>query len=116
MRAMENKSEILFYTAENGKTKIQVRLEDETVWLTQKQIAELFDKSRVTITEHIKNVFAEGELDENSVCRNFRHTTSHISIWLFISWLAYLNVFDSWSKKKSASIFFLYLPIRSLWM
>ena len=51
-----------------------MRLEDETVWLTQKQIAELFDKSRVTITEHIKNVFAEGELEENSVCRNFRHT------------------------------------------
>ena len=71
---MENKSEILFYTAENGKTKLQVRLEDETVWLTQKQIAELFEKSRVTITEHIKNVFTEGELVENSVCRNFRHT------------------------------------------
>jgi len=71
---MENKSEILFYTAENGKTKLQVRLEDETVWLTQKQIAELFDKSRVTITEHIKNVFTEGELVEDSVCRNFRHT------------------------------------------
>ncbi len=71
---MENQSEILFYTAEDGKTKLQVRLEDETVWLSQKQIADLFDKSRVTITEHIKNVFAEGELEENSVCRNFRHT------------------------------------------
>lgn len=71
---MENQSEILFYTADNGKTKLQVRLEDETVWLTQKQIAELFDKNRVTITEHVKNVFAEGELEENSVCRNFRHT------------------------------------------
>jgi len=71
---MENQSEILFYTAEDGQTKIQVRLEDETVWLSQKQIAELFDKSRVTITEHIKNVFAEGELEENSVCQNFRHT------------------------------------------
>ena len=71
---MENQSEILFYIAEDGKTKLQVRLEDETVWLSQKQIAELFEKSRVTITEHIKNVFGEGELVENSVCRNFRHT------------------------------------------
>jgi len=44
------------------------------VWLTQKQIAVLFDKSRVTITEHIKNIFGEGELSEISVCRNFRHT------------------------------------------
>ena len=58
---MENQSEILFYIAEDGKTKLQVRLEDETVWLSQKQIAELFEKSRVTITEHIKNVFGEGE-------------------------------------------------------
>ena len=71
---MENQSEILFYTADDGKTKLQVRLEDETVWLSQKQISELFDKSRVTITEHIGNVFSEGELDEISVCRNFRHT------------------------------------------
>jgi hypothetical protein len=71
---MENKSEILIFNTEDGKTKIQVRLEDETVWLSQKQIAELFDKNRVTITEHIKNIFSEGELDENSVCRIFRHT------------------------------------------
>jgi hypothetical protein len=71
---MENQSEILFYTADDGKTKLQVRLEDDTVWLSQKQISELFDKSRVTITEHIGNVFTEGELEENSVCRNFRHT------------------------------------------
>ena len=74
---MENQSEILFYTADDGKTKLQVRLEDETVWLSQKQISELFDKSRVTITEHIGNVFSEGELDEISVCRNFRHTADN---------------------------------------
>ena len=71
---MEHQSEILIYNAEDGKIKLQVRLEDDTVWLSQKQIAELFDKNRVTITEHIKNVFTEGELEENSVCRNFRHT------------------------------------------
>ena len=71
---MQHQFEILIYQTEEGKTKIQVKLEDDTVWLSQKQIAELFDKNRVTITEHIKNVFTEGELDENSVCRNSRHT------------------------------------------
>lgn len=70
----ESNSEIIFYTTDEGKTKLQVRLEEDTVWLTQKQIAQLFDKSRVTITEHISNVFQEGELEESTVCRNFRHT------------------------------------------
>ncbi len=74
MSEMENKSEILLYTAGDGKTNLSVRLEDETVWLTQKQMAELFDKSRGAITEHIKNIFPEGELEEISVCRKFRHT------------------------------------------
>jgi hypothetical protein len=77
---MDSQSEILFYTADDGQTKLQVRLEDDTVWLNQKQIALLFDKSRVTITEHIKNVFSEAELEENVVCRNFRHTTQHGAI------------------------------------
>lgn len=77
---MENQSEILFYTADDGKTKLQVRLDDDTVWLNQQQIAQLFDKSRVTITEHIKNLFSEEELEENVVCRNFRHTTQHGAI------------------------------------
>ncbi|MBA4410694.1 MAG: virulence RhuM family protein [Bacteroidota bacterium] len=78
---MNSQSEILFYTADDGKTKLQVRLEDDTVWLTQKQIAELFDKGRVTITEHIKNVFTEGELNEDSVCRKFRHTADDGKIY-----------------------------------
>lgn len=67
-------SNIIIYQTEDGKTKIETRLEDETVWLTQAQLAELFQKNRVTITEHIRNIFNEGELEENSVCRNFRHT------------------------------------------
>lgn len=71
---MDNNSELILYQTEDGQTKINVRLNDETVWLTQKQMAELFDKSRVTITEHIGNVFNEGELVENSVCRKIRHT------------------------------------------
>jgi hypothetical protein len=65
-----NNSEILIYQAEDGQTKIQTRLEEETVWLTQAQIAALFGKGRTTITEHIGNIFSEGELEENVVCRN----------------------------------------------
>jgi hypothetical protein len=71
-----NESKILIYQSVDGKTKLEVRLENETVWLTQAQIAELFQKSRVNITEHIGNIFNEGELDEISVCRKFRHTAS----------------------------------------
>jgi len=71
-----SESNIIIYQAEGGITKIETRLEDETVWLTQKQMAELFGKSRVTITEHIGNVFKEGELEESSVCRKFRHTAN----------------------------------------
>jgi hypothetical protein len=73
---MENASQILIYQTEDGRTKIETRLQDETVWLTQAEMAELFQKNRVTITEHIRNIFKEGELIEDSVCRKFRHTAS----------------------------------------
>jgi hypothetical protein len=75
-----NKGEILIYQNQDGNIKIDVRLEQETVWLTQAQIALLFGKGRTTITEHIANVFSEGELLENVVCRNFRLTTPHGAI------------------------------------
>jgi hypothetical protein len=74
-KKMEN-TNFLIYQTESGGTKIEVRLENETVWLTQAQLAELFQKSRTTITEHISNIFKENELDEISVCRNFRHTAA----------------------------------------
>lgn len=73
-------TEILIYQTEDGQTKIQTRLENETVWLTQAQMATLFGKGRSTVTEHILNTFKEGELDEEVVCRNFRHTTQHGAI------------------------------------
>lgn len=73
-------SEILIYQNQDGNIKVDVRLEEETVWLTQDQMALLFGKGRSTITEHIQNVFKEGELDEKVVCRNFRHTTQHRAI------------------------------------
>ncbi len=72
-----NDSEILIYQAADGKIRIDVRLEDETVWLTQDHMAGLFGKSKKTISEHIRNIFSEGELDEGVVVRNFRTTTRH---------------------------------------
>jgi hypothetical protein len=73
-------SEIILYQTEDGQTKIETRLENETVWLTQAQMAELFGKGRTTITEHLGNIFKEGELDKIVVCREFRHTTPHGAI------------------------------------
>lgn len=69
--------EILIYQNDVGDVKIDVRLEGETVWLTQEQMATLFGKARSTVAEHIQNVFHEGELEEGVVCRNFRQTTRH---------------------------------------
>lgn len=70
-------SEIVIYQNPDGTIKIDVRLEDETVWLTQDQMATLFGKAKSTINEHLKNIFAEGELDEKVVVRKFRQTTQH---------------------------------------
>ena len=64
-------SEIILYTTEDGITKINVQLENETVWLTQKQMAILFDKNVMTINEHIKNIYGEGELTESATIRKF---------------------------------------------
>ena len=69
---MEN--EIIIYQTQDGKTKIDVKIEDETVWLNQAQMVELFQSSKANISEHIAHIFNEGELDENSVVRNFRTT------------------------------------------
>ncbi len=73
-------SEIIIYSDSDGEVRLDVRLEDETVWLTQAHLAELFGKGRSTITEHIGNIFSEGELEEKVVCRYFRHTTKHGAI------------------------------------
>jgi len=69
---MENKDQIVIYKAADGQTQIDVQLQDETVWLNQTQMAELFDKSKKTISEHINNVFKEGELDKMSTSRKSR--------------------------------------------
>lgn len=67
-------AEFLIFTSQNEKNSIEVKIYDENIWLTQKFIAELFGKSRNTITEHLRNIFKDEELGENSVCREFRHT------------------------------------------
>ena len=73
-------SEILIYQNQEGNIKVDVRLEEETVWLTQEQMGLLFGKAKSTISEHIKNIFIEGELDQSVVVRKFRTTTSHGAI------------------------------------
>ena len=77
---MDEQGNIVIYQSEDGSIRLDVRLEDKTVWLTQEQIAMLFNKGRSTITEHISNIFKEGELEENKVCRKIRHTTQHGAI------------------------------------
>ena len=69
-------SEILIYQTDDGHTKIDVKFEDETVWLTQAQLCELYQTSKSNISEHIKHIFEEGELEEASVVRKFRTTAS----------------------------------------
>ena len=67
---------MIIYQSDDG-VKLDVRLENKTVWLNVEQIAELFNKGRSTINEHILNIFKEGELDEKVVCRKFRQTIQH---------------------------------------
>ena len=70
-------AEILLYQIEDGQTRLEVRLQEETVWLIQKRMAELFQKNVRTINEHIQNIFAEGELASESVVRKFRITAEY---------------------------------------
>jgi hypothetical protein len=70
------RSEIVIYQANDTSTKIEANIADETIWLSQQQIVDLFDSSKANISEHLKNIFLSGELDEISVVRNFRTTAS----------------------------------------
>lgn len=69
-----NNSDFILYTSQEGEIRVDVFVNDETVWLTQKAMQDLFDRSKSTVSEHISNVFKEGELDENQVVRKFRTT------------------------------------------
>jgi len=87
----QKNSEILIYQNQEGKIQLDVRLENETVWLTQEHMAELFGKAKSTINEHIKNIFAEGELAEPEVMKKFgisefqQKTTNYYNLDVIIS-------------------------------
>ncbi|GHT71537.1 hypothetical protein FACS1894174_07730 [Bacteroidia bacterium] len=74
-------AEFLVFTSQSGENFIEVRVQDETVWLTQKAISELFGVDRTVITKHLKNIFESNELQENSVCANFAHTAADEKIY-----------------------------------
>ena len=75
--ANNNFSEFLLYTTPNGKVKVEIFLRDESIWLTQEKIAQLFGVQRPAITKHLKNIFLSGELDERMVSSILEHTTEH---------------------------------------
>ena len=79
--SQESESPVLLYKTSDGRTHLEVRLENETVWLTQAQMAELFQRDRSVITKHIRNLFAAGELAENSACANYAHTAADGKIY-----------------------------------
>ena len=73
----ENRGQILLYQTPDGESRIEVRMQDETVWLNLEQMSELFQRNKSTISRHIKNVFEEGELDRDMVVAKFATTTRH---------------------------------------
>lgn len=83
-------AEYLIFSSQAGENGIEVRFEDGTAWLTQKAMAELFGVDRSVIGKHLKNVFAEGELEEKVVCALFAHTTQHGAIERIIEMTALL--------------------------
>ena len=80
---MKQKNEIILYQP-NDSIQLEVRLENETVWLSQAQMSELFQTTRNNITIHISNIFKEGELEKNVVCKDFLLTTQHGKVHLFV--------------------------------
>ena len=73
-------NDVLLYTTPNGQVKVEIYLQNETIWLTQQKIADLFGVDRTDVTKHIGNIFKERELNEEVVCAKFVHTTQHGAI------------------------------------
>ena len=71
---MSNKSSLIIYTTDDGLTNVDVTFDNETVWLNQEQMADLFQKAKSTINEHIKNIYEEGELNQKETMRKFGNT------------------------------------------
>ena len=76
MKPVDDKGEIIIYQGTDGTAHIEVKMQDETVWLTQAQLVELYQTSKSNISEHIKHIFEERELEENAVVRKFRTTAA----------------------------------------
>ena len=76
----DTKSEIILYQSEDGQTKIDVRLENETVWLSQMQMAELFQTTKQNVSLHVNNIFNEGELSQDSVVKEYLTTAKTVKI------------------------------------
>ena len=73
-------NDILIYQTEDNTTQVEVQFEGENFWLSQEQIAQLFERDRTVVTKHLRNIFKEGELEEAVVCAYFAHTTQHGAI------------------------------------
>lgn len=73
---MEDQNEIIIYSGADGETRIEVKFTGETVWLSQQQLCELYTTSKANVSEHIKHIFEDAELDKESVVRNFRTTAA----------------------------------------
>ena len=76
---MDGKGEIIIYQTEDGQNQIEVKLQEETVWLNQYQMADLFDTDRTSIQKHIQNIYKTGELPEGSTCANFAQVSFSLS-------------------------------------
>lgn len=74
MNLIERQNDLLIYKDKDGNVVVDAIYRDETLWLTQKGMAKVFDVDRTVITKHLKNIFTDGELNKNSVCANFAHT------------------------------------------
>mgnify|MGYP005946353783 CR=1 FL=1 len=109
---MNDRGNIVIYQTKDGKTSIDVKLEDETVWLTQAQMAELFQKDRTVIGRHINNVYREGELERDITCAKFAHVksfpaSSYISLYVYISDVTisgYKNIYFLHTRLISSNI------------
>ena len=93
---MEGNNKILIYTDSSGLTKIDVRLTEETLWLTQAQMCELYQTSKSNVSEHIKHIFEEGELQEDAVVRKFRTTA--------VDGKSYLTTFYSLERRVANEV------------
>jgi hypothetical protein len=83
--AMNQNNQITLYQTDDGKVELEVRMEQDSVWLSQDQMRELFGRERSVITKHLRDTFDEGELDKNAVCANFAHTAEDGKIYQMCS-------------------------------